>query len=205
MHYTTKDQTLGIQCSNGILTFKDSRGTLRVLKEQPLDKFEQFYRLWQSALEVSEDMDFVNNWVHNPEFRALITQALEAIGIDNPEQLSPSLMSALLVSYEDPEKGEQDGTGLIFNLHYCFPKSLRSKILNKNLQISLTVLMSWILSLLEGLTPSQNLAKMALVVTRLILSCGVYTSRFLAITLTIPKNLSQLNLNDGKSKSEKPH
>lgn len=200
MYFKTKNEKLGINASDGFLTFKDATGTLRTLREQSLENFERFYQLWQAAISISGDEDFGNSWVFNSDFRQLMTEAMQAIGIDRPELLSPTIMSQLLISYTDPESGEGDSVGLIFSFHHTFPKSPTSRNLTKNLSGSLRELLILIVSLLQEFTPRTPTEKIAHRVLLYLSLCGTYTAKSISNMLVILRKSKKFSLRNGQTK-----
>jgi len=90
-----------------------------LIEEPPMSVYERFYKLFMAGMAEAKGEDsFIENWVWCAGFRNLMIQALVVMGIENPEDLKPSVLEQLLFTYEG-------GAGAIFQLCNTFPKLTR--------------------------------------------------------------------------------
>lgn len=202
-----QDDNLGITCSNGILVIKAHNSTL-IIKEQPMATFEQFYRLWQTGVQLGGSNSFSVSWTNNQQFRDVMSKALNIIGIKNPEMLTPSQLEALLLSYQkENEVGPELIPGILFGLHHTFPK-LDTSMTQKEppLRMSLKWLLTLTLSMLLDITSQTSWKTHILKKGGLFLvSCGIWAIK--SLTQLMPALNPEINISkpDGQSQSEIVH
>ncbi|CBA17901.1 hypothetical protein AHIS2_p094 [Acaryochloris phage A-HIS2] len=103
---------------DGILSIPTFSGGSLIIEELPMSRYEKFYKLWLAAMQIFEanqESTFVTLYCADPQFRELMTRAMVTLGIEDPGQLSPKTMQALLMLHDG-------GPGLAFKLHEEIPQ-----------------------------------------------------------------------------------
>lgn len=107
----------GIQIYPGKLVLPDGL----VISELTISRYARFLQFWEvgAALAVrNPSSSFSSLWAHFENFRTSISSALKVLGIENPGDLTPSILEELLL-YCPLEDG--DIRGLVFRLHQDKP------------------------------------------------------------------------------------
>lgn len=88
-----------------------------VIQELSISNYSRFLKFWEvgAALAIANpSSSFCSLWTHIESFRSSVSYSLKVLGIENPGDLTPSILEELLL-YCPLEDG--DIRGLVFRLH----------------------------------------------------------------------------------------
>lgn len=89
-----------------------------IVREQPMAKYRVFVERWMEAVTLTTEAGsatFAQMWIFNDDFRALMTEALEAVGVLTPSLILPSQLEELLMVARVED--DPDLRPLLFRLH----------------------------------------------------------------------------------------
>ena len=99
----------------------------RIIREQPLNNYQNFYQCWQEAMLLlgNDTNSLTHALLHNRGFKDKLWEALSYVGVDDPGSLKLAQLTELVVACDTGEDGAR--YGLLFSLHQDFPKLLPPK------------------------------------------------------------------------------
>lgn len=122
---TTTQGGMQIHPTHILIPGSSKLGTVnQTIREQTLTRYTEFLAHWEIAMAQcysDPSISFVSLWVHNETFRAELTAALAAIGLERVEDLKPVQLSELVLSCRTDDDERGDIRGAIFRLHQDTP------------------------------------------------------------------------------------
>ena len=120
-----------VKTSSGLLLFPNhiqipgnsKVGTQNLtIREQVMTRYREFVQCWAEAVSFAAqapNLTFSQLWITNEGFRAAMVEAMEAVGVDEPENILPSHLQELLMICT--VEGEGDVRPALFRLHSDAP------------------------------------------------------------------------------------
>lgn len=146
----------------GMLSIDQEGQEQIIIAEQPMAVYERFFIFYSLALSVmldNQEATFTALFIENKSFRQAIIGALQAMGIEHPEQLTPRAIQQLIIARPGPidSNGRQTNLpGYLFTLHNEVapsPKLMATKRTNPTKRTVASTLLGWWRSILLKIQP----------------------------------------------------
>lgn len=124
-YLTTRDGRIQIHPGHILIPGNTKLGTQnQTIREQTLASYSEFLTNWNIAMAqcyADPSVSFASLWVYNEAFREHLTLALQAVGLDRPQDLKPCQLSELVLLCHTDNDEQGDNRGAVFRLHQDVP------------------------------------------------------------------------------------